>query len=259
MSNMLNLKLKIMRRITLLIIAVFSLAMFTNAQDKSDYTMYKTVYLEPEYENLKEFGEALSDHNKKYHSEGTSSAWVWSVKSGPNTGQLIYVVGPTTFTDMDSWDMSADHSKHWREEVMPYVESVSHGEFWKMNDKLTYQPEDAVGGKEVLTFFDVKDFEEYRFKKLLEQVKEVYEEKGYKQFWQVYYPQFWTNTGRDVMVASNFENWAFFDRERTFMKDFEEVHGEYSWTLFMEEFRDVVISAYDEIIIYVPELSGPEE
>jgi hypothetical protein len=260
MREMFNLKLIQMRKITLLIIAIFGLALISNAQDeKSDYTMYKTVYLEPDYENLKEFGEALSEHNKKFHSEGSKSAWVWMVNSGPQTGQLIYVVGPTTFTDMDSWDMSAEHGKHWREEVMPYVESVSHGEFWRMNDELSYNPEDVVGGKEVLTFFDINDFEGYRFKEMIKKVKAVYVEKEYPQFFQVYYNQFWNNDGRDAMIAGNFENWAFFDRERTFMKDFEEIHGEGSWITFMEEWRDVVESAYDEIIIYVPELSGPEE
>lgn len=246
-----------MKRMSLLLIAIFGLAIFGWSQ--SDYTMYKTVYIQPEYEEMEAFGEALAGHNKKYHSEGSGSAWVWSVMSGPNTGKIIYVVGPTTFTQMDSWDMSDEHGQHWREEVMPYVEELCHGEFWRMSDDLSYNPENAVGGKEVLTFFNIRDFEEYRFKEILKKVKAVYEAKEYPQFFQVYNNQFWNDEGRDVMIAGNFENWAFFDRERTFMKDFEEVHGEGSWTNFMEEFRDVVESAYDEIIIYVPELSGPEE
>ncbi len=109
----------------------------------------------------------------------------------------------------------------------------------------------------MLAIFELVDFEEYRFKSILEDVKEVYEQKGYANFFQVYFTQFDSYNGRDVLIASSFENWAFFDNRPNFRQDFIEIHGEGSWSKLMEEFKDCVASSYDEVIMYVPDLSGP--
>jgi hypothetical protein len=235
--------------------AVLGFAVLSMAQ--ADYVMYKTMYLKPKYDKLKELGKAMAEHNKEYHSEGTGTVYVWLVNTGPHTGEWLIVSGPTTFTDMDNIDYGQEHQDHWLFEVMPYVEDVSEGEYWRMDAKTSYNPEDAVGGKEVLSIYEVRDFEEYRFNDMLKKVKEVYEQKAYPNFFQVYHTQFDSFNGRDVLIAGNFPNWAFFDRERTFKKDYEEVHGEGSWSKLMEEYKDCVVSSYDEVIIYIPELSGP--
>lgn len=246
-----------MKKLTLLLTAMFAFAVFTIAQ--SDYTMYKTAYIRPDYAHLEELGKAMAEHNKEYHAEGTASVFVWMVTTGPHTGEWLIVSGPTTFSDIDNVDLGEDHGEHWRHEVLPYVKEISEGEYWRMDDDLSYNPENAVGGKEVLSIYEIKDFEEYRFNDILKKVKEVYEAKAYETFFQVYNTQFSPAGGRDVLIAGNFPNWAYFDRERTFKKDFEEVHGEGSWSKLMEEYKDVVVSDYDEVIIYIPELSGPGE
>jgi hypothetical protein len=251
---MFNLKIRIMKRFTLLFVAVFGLAILANSQ--ADYTMFKTVYLKPDYENIKDLGKAMAEHNKEFHNEAPNLAHVWLVTTGPHTGQWLLVIGPTTFTDLDDMPNSDEHRDHWIGEVLPNVEELSEGGYWRLDDKATYDFEDSFTGKEVLAFYKVKDFEEYRFQEILEKVSKVYKEKEYKKFFQVYKPQFDDSNSPNFMIASGFSSWSEFDKDMNFKADFEGIHGEGSWTKLMEEYKDVVESSFDEIIIYVPELSG---
>ena len=246
-----------MKKLTLLFVAVFGLAIMANSQ--ADYTMFKTIYVKPDYENIKELGKAMAEHNKEFHNEAPNQAHVWVVTTGPHTGQWLLVIGPTTFTDLDNMPDSKEHKEHWLFEVLPNVEELSEGGFWRMDDELTYDFEDSFTGKEVLSFYKIKQFEEYRFNAILEKVAKVHKEKEYKKFFQVYTPQFADSDGPNFLIASGFANWAEFDKDRTFKADFEEIHGEGSWTKLMEEYKDVVEGSFDEIIMYVPELSGGAE
>jgi hypothetical protein len=96
----------------------------------------------------------------------------------------------------------------------------------------------------------------YRFKDMVKKIKEVYEAKGYANFFQLYYSQFSVESGYDVMIASGFENRAFFDNKPDFKADYNEVHGDGSFEKLPEEYRDVVEGEFDELIMYVPELSA---
>ena len=251
---MFNLKTQFMKRLTLLFAAIFAFAVFSFGQD--DYTMYKVVYMKPDYTKLKELGKAVTDHNKKYHNEAPNAGHIWIVNSGPHTGEWLYVLGPTTFSAMDNVELGEDHLDHWISDVLPNVKDLTEGSFWRQHDDLTYEGTTGFTGKEVLTFFKVKNFEEYRFKAIVKKVKKVYEEKAYPNFFQFYTSEFARKCGYDFMIAGGFENWAFFDNKPNFKADYEDVHGEGSFNLLLEEYRDIVEGEFDEIITYAPELSA---
>ena len=59
-----------------------------------------------------------------------------------------------------------------------------------------------------------------------------------------------------MAIVGLFDKWADFDDDRNFKSDFEDVHGKGSWSKFMREYEECVESNYDEVIMYVPELSG---
>jgi len=238
------------------LLLVFVVSGFT--QEK-DYKMYEMMYIKPKYDKMVELGDAMIEHNEKYHNEGPYKVSVWLVNSGPHTGEWVWVMGPCTFTELDSRPDSEEHTKHWIEEVMPYVKDISEGEYWKMDDKLSYSPEGSFSGKEIWAVYDIKPFEGYRFTALLEKVVEVYKQKNYPNYFEVYRSQFSSATGRDVAIGFGFKNYAFFDEEDNFWKDYEEVHGEGSKWKFFEEYKDIVISSYDELSEFVPELSGGKE
>jgi hypothetical protein len=243
-----------MKRLTLALAAVLAFAVFTFGQE--DYTMYKVMYLEPDFENLKDLGEAMADHNKTFHNEAPSRGHIWIVHTGPHSGQWLYVLGSATYTQMDEVNLGDDHMDHWVGKVLPNVEKMSDGGLWRKNDEHSYEGTIGFTGKEVLTFFKIRDFAEYRFKDMVENIKEVYEAKAYPNFFELYYSQFSRKCGYDVMIASGFENWAFFDNKPNFKADYEEIHGEGSFQQLLEEYRDIVEGEYDELIMYVPELSA---
>ncbi|MBN2173813.1 MAG: hypothetical protein JW731_06765 [Bacteroidales bacterium] len=228
------------------------------SQEK-EYKMYEMMYIKPKTDKLKELGDAMASHNKKYHNEGPYKASVWMANTGPHTGEWVWVMGPCTFTQLDSRPESKEHTEDWMSSVMPYVEEISEGEYWKMDDKVSYSPEGSFSGKEIWTVYDIKTMEMYRFNALLEKVVEVYKQKNYPNYFEVYRTQFSSPSGRDVAIGFGFKNYAFFDKEDTFWKDYEGVHGEGSKWKFFEEYRDIVISTYDEVSEYVPELSGGTE
>ncbi|MEZ5196672.1 MAG: hypothetical protein R2764_09800 [Bacteroidales bacterium] len=244
-----------MKKPTTLIIALLAFAFMGIAQE-SDYKMWEMMYIKPKYDKLKELGEAMANHNKKFHNEDPHKASIWMAQTGPHTGKWVWVMGPCKFSDLDHRPDDSDHMEDWRDNVMPYVMDISEGEYWKLDDKVSYMPDGSFSGKEIWTVYDIAPFDGYRFTALLEKVVEVYKQKSYPNYFEVYRSQFQSGSGRDVAISFGFKTWAFFDEEDNFWKDYEEVHGEGSKWKFFEEYRDVVVSSYDEVSEYIPELSG---
>jgi len=247
-----------MKKVLTLMIASLCFVFFGFSQEKTenDYKMYQMIYLKPKTDKLKELGDAMKAHNKTFHNEKPYTAHIWMAGSGPHTGEWVWVMGPLTYTDLDSRPDTKEHLEDWRDNIMPHLKGVSEGEYWKYDEKVSHSPEGSFSGKEIWTMYDIKPFEGYRFTALLEKVAEVYKTKEYPNYFQVYRSQFSSNSGRDVAIAFGFKNWAFFDEEDSFWDDYQEVHGEGSKWKFFEEYREIVESSYDEISTYVPALSG---
>lgn len=236
----------------------FLFSAYAQEEDKS-YEMFEIMYLKPRTDKLKELNEAMAKHNQAFHNEAPYTAHVWSINTGPHTGDLAWVMGPLTFTDLDSRPDTEEHTTDWMENVMPFIKEVSDGEYWKMDEKSSYSPEGSFTGKEVWRVFDIKPFDGYRFTALLEKIAEVYRAKEYPNYFQVYKSQFRGGNGHDVAVGTSFKNYAFFDEDKKFWDDFEEVHGEGSRWKFIEEFRDVVNNSFEELSEIIPGLSGDAE
>lgn len=244
-----------MQRITLLITLIFGATLFTLGQ--ADYKMLQLVYLKPiAGADMDAASKAMASHNKKFHSEKPYKASVWSNLTGSMVGTMTWVMYPANFTDHDSRPSTKEHDKDWDAAIGGYFDVVSN-EYWKEDDKLTYTPEgDESGDKVVFTVFDIKQGEGYRFKAILEDVSEVYNQKKYDYNFTVYWNQFDNKNGRDVAIEVMFGKFAFLDEDHSLKKDFEEVHGEGSWWKLIEEFQDVVISSDDELSVLIPEMSA---
>jgi hypothetical protein len=245
---------------TTLFIALFAFVFSGFAQEgDKKYKMFEILYLTPRTDKIVELREALKKHNSTYHTEGQNKVSVWNIHTGPHTGDLAWVMGPLTFTELDSRVDGKEHNEDWVKNVMPNVKHVSDGEYWKQDDELSYIPEGSFSGNEVWTVYDVVPFEGYRFTELLEKVVEVYKAKSYPNYFSVYRSQFDGGNGHDVAIGFGFKNYAFFDEEDKFWKDYEEVHGENSRWKFFEEYREVVSSSYDELSELDPEMSAGSE
>ena len=86
--------------LTFLMITLFILGPVSilQGQEETSYAMWESMYVTPDNTKLKALGEAMSKHNKKYHKEGPFMATVYNVVSGPNTGKLVWQMGPLNYS-----------------------------------------------------------------------------------------------------------------------------------------------------------------
>ena len=239
--------------IALLLICIVT----ANAQ--SDYKMYLQIMLEPELDQISLFENNLAEHNKKYHSEGFMHADVWTILSGSNSGKYALFMGPLTFTDFDGLEENKAHDTDWNDNVLALCSEVSEMEWWKINEELSYAPEGSETGKEIFRVYDITRGQLYRFEEVLKKAAAVYKAKAYPESFTIFYNEFRSNSNRDVAFSSSFKTWASLDEKSTFKKDFEEVHGEGSWSTFIEEYRASFNSYEDELSLLAPHLSGGQE
>lgn len=243
-----------MRKTMMIIVMLCVTTIFAFGQD--DYKMLELVYLEPiPGVNLEDAGKLMAEHNKKFHSEEPYKASVWSNLTGSMVGTWTWVMYPANFTAYDERPMGKDHDQDWDKVIGPYFTVVAN-EYWKVDSKLSYEPEGVEDGEMVVfTVFDIHPGDSYRFKAMLEQITEVYKQKKYDYNFTVYWNQFDNKNGRDVAVEVMFDKWSFLDEDHSLKADFEEVHGEGSWWKLIEEYRDVVISADDELSVLLKDMS----
>jgi hypothetical protein len=245
-----------MRRIALL---TAFLAFVSFAISQTDYTMYENTYLMVKSDKYKEFGEAMTKHNEEFHSGGPYHANVWMVATGEYAGSFVWSMGPCTFTDLDSRPNAEDHTEDWIFNVMPNVHKIRETGYWKRADKISYTAEDSVFSKLLITVYDLDDFQSYRFKEIVGKVAEVYRDKKYEHTFHCYFPAFDMPNNRDAAIVWGFNKYAVFDEDFKFKNDYEEIHGEGSWQMVMDEYKSIVKKSVDEIWEYVPDLSGKSE
>jgi len=243
-----------MKKLTVLftLLVICSLTSVLLAQD---YTMYETQYLKVKPGKWQELSANMKAHNRKFHSDDPYKARVWRVVNGKRSGQLVWVMGPCTFTDLDNRPADDDHESDWTGKVESLAEG-HHNEYWRRQESLSYVPDDAIHKIIRVRFLDVKDGETYRFRQLFSNITKVYEAKNHPHRLNVYRNRFRNSSGREWATVNYYDKWADLDVSRNFPDDYEEVHGEGSWRLFLEEWEDVVVSADDEYRELMPELGG---
>jgi hypothetical protein len=241
---------------SILLMVVFVATTFVSF-GQADYKLLELVYLKPlPGADLEAAGKAIAAHNKKYHAEDPFKASVWSNLTGSMVGTWVWAMYPGNFTDYDNRPAGKEHDSDWDKAVTPYFKIIAN-EYWKEDVKLSYTPENfKSGGKVVWTVFDIQPGDSYRFKAILEKISEVYKQKKYDYNFGVYWNKFENKNGRDVGIEVMFDKWSFLDEDHHMKKDYEEIHGEGSWWKLIEEYRDIVISAEDELSILMPDLSA---
>jgi len=247
-----------MRRLTTIILAILAFTAYSFAQEDEGYTMFENTRFLVKSDKYKDFGEAMTEHNKEFHPEGAYHANVWMVSVGANAGQFVWSMGPCTYTELDGRPTGKDHMEDWTQNVMPTIK-VLESNYWKLDEKSSYNPEGITNTKLSIRVFDLEDYQSYRFKELMSKVIKVYTEKKYEWTLGTYWSEFDVNEDEDVAIVWGFEKWAWFDKDPQFKKDFEEIHGEQSWSKFREELRGTIKGAKDEVWELIPELSGSSE
>ena len=234
-----------------LFLFLLAFPMFLCAQG---YVMYETHYINPDPGKIAALSAELTEHNQTFHASGPNEARVFYVISGPRTGQLMWVMGPTTFSDFDNRPTGADHAADWNQ-VQLQAESLSETEYWRRNDDLSIMAEDSVNRPlSMVRFFDVAD--NGKFIAVQQKIKKVMATMSNVPR-VMYQKEFESRDERDWAVVRSYTNWAEMDAmDRNFRAAYERIHGADSWEAFTEEFDAAVISREDELRFHVPEMSG---
>jgi hypothetical protein len=218
--------------------------------------MYESIYLKPDTKHLKELSANMKAHNKKYHNTAPYTALVWNVSTGPRAGDIVWMMGPCTFTDLDSRPSADGHDDDWMHNVLPYVKDVGTGEYWRRDDDLSMPSDD---GKPIIRvrFMVVNQEEDHRVDGLLEQISKTVKEMEGDFSWSVYDNMFRQGSiGRHIALVTGFNNWAALDEDGNFGEVFNKIYGEDAVRKFGEEMADVFEDSYDEYWTLMPELSG---
>jgi len=226
---------------------------------QDSYIMYETMYIKPKYNKIKEFNEALAAHNQKFHAEGADAVTIHRVANGSRAGQLVWVMGPLTFTDLDNRPKDETHMDDWNA-VMPYIDEVTEVEYWRMDPDLSYTPEGWNFTPKIhIRSWELKHGKSAEFLEQMKKIVKVFRAKKYENSWHVYWNYFQTGNGRDISGVFGFDKWAFYDEDPVFIKDFEEIHGEGTWATTYETMTQVTVDMTEELRELVLELGGSSD
>jgi hypothetical protein len=214
-----------------LLVGLFAFAL-TAGTAQTDYVQVEVMGITPKADKVDLFKKGMAAHNKKYHSKDPHKVSVNYVVSGPNSGAYLWIMGPTTWTQMDSRPGKGEHDLDWEKNVTPYTESMSAVSYWRLNKEVSYTPEG--GGalpKARVRNVTVRPFQMDRYIEQMKKIVAVYKKKQYNVSFELWVHDGATQ-GPDAVTIQGYANWAARDSGSNFQKDFEEVHGAGSWARF---------------------------
>ncbi len=240
----------------LIFLSFLFISVFCSAQEAA-YSQWQNYVITPKYDQLQAFGEAIHEHNKMYHQNAPGTASVWRVDSGPNVGKWVLSNGPHTFGNLDNMDLGEGHAAHWRNKVMPTIAKLQDGGIWRLDNNHSYLPDGMAITKARVIVHELSDDgrEGYHaaMKKLTEATKIQSPSRARLYLRRVGFH----DDKMDRVVFLGLNNWADLDGNAS--SNYEKVHGEGSWVLFIEEVSKGVKSSYEERWTHIPYLSGIEQ
>ena len=221
------------------------LPLFCFSQTESAPNLYEVMDIKVKRGQEEAFEDAVKSHNALYHkADGLYNARLFYNINGPTGGHYTWVMGPTSYTAMDTRPGEGGHDDDWKN-VDAFVESYGVPGYWSLSPKLSNIAE-AATPKRLIWMYDIKNGQGARWAELVGKIKQVYAEKRpTENFWVVWNDFADTNAGKDAVVIFPFEKWAWMDRQSKFYMDYEAVHGEGTWHHFLNEFNATINGRVD--------------
>ena len=230
------------------------------AQDDADDPMWVSVLLTPDNTKLKTLEENMKTYNQKYHNEGARTANVYRIVTGPNTGKMVWMMGPLTFTDLDSKPPQGAR-EYWRDNIMPNIKKMTQTEFWQGDSKLsnTSMIQENQGDYRILfvRYWKVNIDHGHNINNMLKMVSETVKAMEGENPWGVYYNMFRQgDMGRHIATVGFSKKWAEYDEDPKFKSTFLKTHGDDSWDGFVRNMDMIFEDSWDEIWIHSGDMSG---
>jgi len=254
-----------MKKITLLAFAILLTLgsnQFIRAQDGDEKEpMWETIILTPDLTKLKILGDNMRKHNQKYHKTAPFNASVYNISSGPNTGKLIWMMGPVQFPQLDSRPAAGGHDEDWRDNVMPYLKNVEQGEYWQGDIKLSNTSMMSTNPADYPILFtrywEVNIAHQHQVESRLKLISQTVKAMEGENPWGVYYNLFRQGKlGRHIATVGFYKNWTDFDRDPKFKETFLKTHDDNEWDAFIRDADLILDDSWDEIWEYDKYLSG---
>lgn len=204
----------------------------------------------------------MRSHIKKYHVKDLLITKIYNVTYGPNSNQLIWVMGPVSFSELDARADNKKHDDDWADNINPYIASYEQAEIWRNMDDLMINnlgEKDKSPEKFMMRYLTMDNNQDPEVAKyLLTQVKATLDKIGKVKYWTVMDNQFIQGfeNGRHLAAISSFDTWAELDDDWEFKKHFEEIYGKGSFTAFQNNYSKVFKNYWHEIISVNKEMSG---
>lgn len=212
-----------------------------NSQEaKKPKSLYETMYIMPKPGMNKQFEEGVAAHNEKFHAAGKDNqAMLRRVEYGNKSGWYVWVM-KGSYSSLDDRPIDDAHSKDWEDKVGEYVDEYGTVDLWSYNDNLSYGMDKYRTQKRFETWaVYLKPWERYRFNEALKKIKSAYEKMGDRTM-LVFESEVSRMGGPDVGLVWGYDKFGDLETDSKLVDTFEEVHGDGSWRLFLEEWKDVV-------------------
>lgn len=221
-----------MKRIVGIVISLMTCATLFS----QDYIMFHSILLELRDGESYALQAGVKRHNAKYH-DGTNGtkAYLFSILSGPNSGQFNWVMGPTKFSQYDE-PLTEDHMKDWDKNVGKYARD--HTYIYMVRDEdMTYNPDNEVVGQNILVKrILVKQGGNHHLdaiEEAMNSIADVLRKTNAKIARRVYRSAFRSAKG-DFMLVYPFDSWTEFEGGRQglpagFANDYDRIHGKGSF------------------------------
>ncbi len=227
------------------------------SQENKEYAVFENGLITANPTKIKQFEAGIAAHNKKYHAQGIYGARMYSISNGPNVGKYIWAMGPLPWSAFDNRPALKGHDDDWNSNVAPYMLADGDQTYWKFEADLSNFPNDFKVNKLLVDMYDIKRFQNGKVKKLLKKVEKVMKSKYPETTYGMYMNELpSTKDGRDLAMVWFFEKSAWMGNDPKFAKNYEEVHGDGSFTHFLDDWLEVTNGSESEIWVYRQDLSG---
>ncbi|MDP6755921.1 MAG: hypothetical protein QF769_07330 [Candidatus Marinimicrobia bacterium] len=223
-----------------------------------DYIMFHSIILELRDGESAALQAGVKRHNAKYHDgKNGTQAYLFSILSGPNSGQYNWVMGPTKFSQYDE-PLTDDHVKDWDKNVGKYARD--HTYIYMVRDEdMTYNPENEVVGQNILVKrILVKQGGNHHLDAIedaMNSIADVLRKTNAKIARRVYRSAFRSAEG-DFMLVYPFNSWTEFEGGRQglpagFGDDYERIHGKGSFQKLGETISEHTNGITNEVMTMV--------
>ncbi|NMP32328.1 hypothetical protein HII17_12220 [Thalassotalea sp. M1531] len=243
------------------LIAVITFAAASIADEAKSYTQWDTFRFTVDNKNAKKFTKNMRAHIKKYHTKPPLITKIYNVTYGPNTNDLIWVMGPVSHSELDARPDNQKHDDDWADNINPYISKYKQGELWRVMKGLEINNLDKADNPKMFMarYLTVsKSYDPTVGKYLLMQVKKTLDKIGKTKYWVVMDNQFIQGhkNGRHLLALSSMGSFAEWDEDWEFNKHFEELYGEGSFKAFQKNYNKSFKNQWNELITVNKEMSG---